>query len=343
MTQKIDLVNIGLIIASFVLALLLPVRLFLFSYAVLGPLHYMTEIGWLEKRNYFSKKKSDIWILIVLCLVLSIGFVSEFLVGSNVDPTDSGSGWIHSLASLNQNIAPGVIFFAFAAALSFVFLKSDKKRYLAVAAAAVLALFVHQFSTTSVIFGVYVPTIVHVSLFTAVFMLYGALKSKSQLGYVSVALFVIGCIAIFWIDVPRESVSTDPGELQILLDSTFIHLGASLAQFFGLTGHGDDYLLMTKIGLQMQMLFAFCYTYHYLNWFSKTKVINWHEVSRRWQIITAFVWVVSIALYWIDYKVAFLALFFLSMLHVFLEFPLNGLSFVGVFQELKSRMRFDKT
>jgi hypothetical protein len=27
-------------------------------------------------------------------------------------------------------------------------------------------------------------------------------------------------------------------------------------------------------------LIAFAYQYHYLNWFSKTSIIKWHEVTR---------------------------------------------------------------
>ena len=45
MTKKIDLLNIGLIALSLIIAIMLPFRLFSFSYAILGPLHYLTEIN----------------------------------------------------------------------------------------------------------------------------------------------------------------------------------------------------------------------------------------------------------------------------------------------------------
>ncbi|HXC03890.1 MAG TPA: hypothetical protein VNZ86_04010, partial [Bacteroidia bacterium] len=78
------------------------------------------------------------------------------------------------------------------------------------------------------------------------------------------------------------------------------------------------------------------YTYHYLNWFSKTTVIQWHKISKLRMGIIAALWAVSVALYRYDYKVGFNWLFLLSVMHVFLEFPLNHTSFVGIFRETKN-------
>ena len=64
-TRKTDYINIALMIAAAILAFNLPFELFLFSYAILGPLHYLTEIGWLHQRNYFATGKRDYFILIL--------------------------------------------------------------------------------------------------------------------------------------------------------------------------------------------------------------------------------------------------------------------------------------
>jgi hypothetical protein len=82
----------------------------------------------------------------------------------------------------------------------------------------------------------------------------------------------------------------------------------------------------------IQRFIAFAYTYHYLNWFSKTNIIRWHKVPKRWLYTALGLWVSSIALYIYDYKTGFLALFFLSIMHVFLEFPLNYQSLVQIRQ-----------
>ena len=49
-SDKINYLNIGLMMISVVVAFFVPFELFLFSYAVLGPAHYLTEISWLHER-----------------------------------------------------------------------------------------------------------------------------------------------------------------------------------------------------------------------------------------------------------------------------------------------------
>ena len=68
-TKTVDLINIGLMIISCIAAYLLPFELFLFSYAILGPLHYLTEISWLHRRDYFVNGKWDYLIFIPLTLL----------------------------------------------------------------------------------------------------------------------------------------------------------------------------------------------------------------------------------------------------------------------------------
>src|SRR5207237_1302776 len=60
-------INIGLMIVSCMISFFVPFELFLFSYGVLGPLHYLTEIGWLHKKNYFTRGKYDFVFLVALC------------------------------------------------------------------------------------------------------------------------------------------------------------------------------------------------------------------------------------------------------------------------------------
>jgi len=81
-------------------------------------------------------------------------------------------------------------------------------------------------------------------------------------------------------------------------------------------------------------LIAYAYTYHYLNWFSKTSVIRWHEVSK--PRITAIValWLLSVGLYAVNYRIGVIALYCLSFMHVFLEFPLNHVTFIGIGREV---------
>ena len=87
---------------------------------------------------------------------------------------------------------------------------------------------------------------------------------------------------------------------------------------------------------------AFAYTYHYLNWFSKTKVIGWHRVPKARFVAVIVIWLMSIALYLYDYQLGFRWLFLLSFAHVLLEFPLNHQSFIGIGREIKLRITGEK-
>jgi hypothetical protein len=82
---------------------------------------------------------------------------------------------------------------------------------------------------------------------------------------------------------------------------------------------------------------AFAYTYHYLNWFSKTGIIRWHEIGRARMASIGALWVGSVALYAYDYGLGLAALFFLSVTHVFLEFPLDARTAVDVFTGMRHR------
>jgi len=84
-------------------------------------------------------------------------------------------------------------------------------------------------------------------------------------------------------------------------------------------------------------LIAFAYLYHYLNWFSKTSIIKWHETTRTRAAGIAGVWIGAGLAYLYDYRLGFGILYIMSMLHVFLEFPLNHQTLVEIGKTLRSR------
>jgi uncharacterized membrane protein YidH (DUF202 family) len=71
---QIDNLNIGLIIFSAILAFNYPLEIFIFSFAILGPLHYLTEISWLDKKDYFTKSSKRIWLWIGIVFSVIIVF-----------------------------------------------------------------------------------------------------------------------------------------------------------------------------------------------------------------------------------------------------------------------------
>src|SRR3974390_1112593 len=75
-THGIDILNFFLIWFTLVLALRWPFQLFLFSYIVIGPWHYLTEINWLDKQKYFLQSKDSrlfLWSMAGLVLLLTAG------------------------------------------------------------------------------------------------------------------------------------------------------------------------------------------------------------------------------------------------------------------------------
>ena len=357
-TIGIDYINIGLMLFSCALAFVLPFELFLFSYAVLGPLHYLTEISWLHKRNYFSMKGRDWWILYATgILILFFTFFSElaiWMAGPDVtnirDLYRVSPGMAKAAIWMSQHTT-GLTFFAFGSALIMILVKSRAMR---LGAYAILALVGYGLSENFgnsganprffyLLFAIFVPTLIHVFLFTAAFMLYGALKSNSKVGLASVGVLGL-CAASFFVFRP-EGMHLISNYTKSSYDASFYSLNVEVLRILvpsQVLANGrlvessmlSNLVYSSHWGIVITRFIAFAYTYHYLNWFSKTKIIRWHEVPKAWLISVFVLWGLSIALYAYSYQVGLMALYFLSFLHVFLEFPLNWVSFKGIGEEL---------
>lgn len=323
-TKKIDVLNIGLIILSLAIAIAIPFKLFLFAYAVLGPLHYLTEINWLDKKNYFVSDRKWMVPAILGAVVITIGIIVKTLPDMVEDITHKGK----LVATLGDPIVKSADEIMLSLFLFSVYLIIGKKlinHFVGLLVSIGLSILICNFiPPAELMVAVFLPTIVHVFVFTMLFMLYGAIKSKSTPGYLSVVLL----LAVPWI---ISSKSIDPLSYQLTSEtwstfqaSTFHHVNATIAY---LMGHKGEYNIQTALGLKIQIFIAFAYTYHYLNWFSKTSIIQWNkQLTRKGWIMVISIWLASIVLYWYDYKLGFLALLLLSFVHVFLEFPLNYVS-----------------
>lgn len=320
-SDKINYLNTGLIIVSCIIAFFLPFELFLFSYGVLGPLHYLTEIGWLHKKNYFTKGKFDFVFLVVICaLLFYFGFVN---------PTK------------DMSLIGDLILFAFFISLIFAFIKDWLYRIVLMALALIVVGIFNNFGEYYIWVGVFLPTIVHVFLFTWIFMLYGVLKEKSKSGFLSVIVMLLCGISFFVIQPKGLSYTVTEyvkGSYQM-----FDQLNFYLINIFHLDNlqNASD-IFTSNAGFVIMRFIAFSYTYHYLNWFSKTSVIKWHLVAKRTLFLTLIIWLLSVGLYIYDYNLGLKALFFLSFLHVFLEFPLNFVSFTGIGKELNAIFKMNK-
>lgn len=313
----LDWINTGLMVVAWGAALVAPFHLFLFAYAVLGPLHYATEISWLHDRGYFLNVTAirKWWlVLVAVAMVLLIyGFVMTDLLGKPVPPKyEVGMVYLvlvtAGLAQFVRRASIGAGLFAVACLL--IAALSEQRGFF------VLAYFL--------------VTIIHVLIFTAAFVLYGAMKTGSRSGLLSLAVFaacVAGCVLV---SIPTVMASSDAR----LAYRTFEPLNVQLALLAGQPGAA---VYDSDTGLAIMRLIAFAYTYHYLNWFSKTSIIGWHQVPTSRALAIGLFWIASIGLYMTSYSMGLAVLYAASLLHVLLEFPLNIHTAAGIGQLAWSR------
>jgi hypothetical protein len=329
-TERLDVVNIGLMLLSCCVAIILPFELFLFSYAILGPLHYLTEISWLHDKRYYTKGKYDAVFLLIIGLLITVAFFNS----------------VHRLEmDLPANFSTQLAWIGLLSALIFVLVKNNFYRI----AGLVLIIISSQIATHFWIFlSVFLPTLIHVYIFTGLFMLYGALKSRSRVGILSVVILALCPVLLY--SVYPDTVFfkvTDYGKEAYIggekgVGFFSMHIQSLISLFdFNPEGKTMNYWLETvfnsKAGILLARFIAFAYTYHYLNWFSKTRIIQWHKVPKsRFALVVVF-WIISIGLYISNYALGLQWLFFLSYLHVLLEFPLNYTSVIGIGKSVQER------
>jgi hypothetical protein len=226
------------------LAYFLPFETFLFAYAFLGPLHYLTEISWLHDRNYFSKGKYDFVVLLVIGVLLSYAaFAKDF--GINVDFYES---------FVEANLFDKLIVFALFSAILFALVENI---FVKIVSIFLLFVFIsgwlaperadaNRASTTVFALTSLVPTLIHVYVFTGLFMLYGALKSRSKTGLLSIVTFILfPIILVFYAPVETKSnFISDYGKKAYYADGEgFFYTNVSILDHFKLT---DDPLLTNK-------------------------------------------------------------------------------------------------
>ncbi len=315
---QLDTFNFFLIGVSLVAAIYFPFELFILAYAILGPLHYVTEINWLDKKGYFIKRKNHAWILVFLTAIIAIPYML-WEIGTLKEVFDE-SHWIYQLKSIAATFA----LTALVTAIAMVFTKNLKVVLLTAVLAFTAGFFLENVLFFAVVTGGLLPTIIHVFLFTILFMLYGAMKSKSKVGYASVLFIVLVPIIIYYLPIEARGFSVDPYFSETFNASKLYNINWATGWILGVFEQNPRYPMTSEIAIRIQVFIAFAYTYHYLNWFSKTTVIGWHKIiTKKKLILILAVWIVSISIYFYNYLMGFLILVFLSYLHVLMEFPLN--------------------
>lgn len=335
--RSVDQLNIGLILLSLFLAYQLPFALFLYAYAILGPLHYLTEINWLSSRRYFVKDKWWFGLVLGLCALLVL---PKFFIEPHFPSLLSTGGLKEALLTLSF-WSNGIIFLLLA--LSLIILATPHRRYrLPLAGAAVvLAYFFNTAPQYGIVIGLLVPTLIHVYLFTFFFMVFGALKSQSKWGFAAAGCLLLVPLVIVLLPVDPLAYRFPSFIQRTYAENGFYHTPILLSKFLGLSTQADyqfaDFFRSALI-VKLQIFIAFAYIYHYLNWFSKTTVIGWHkQLSTPRALWIIGLWLTMTGLFLWNYRIGFYVALFFSFLHVFLEFPLNWVSIRAVLGRLVPR------
>jgi hypothetical protein len=299
--NRINYYNILAMFAASCVALIIPFELVLLSYAILGPAHYLTEISWLKNRQFFTLKKYD-YLLIIAVVLISL---------------------------LLRLPYANIVFYAFGLSFILLVIKGNISRLLAFCMLIIAGYFLLTNNILRTIFGLYVPTLIHVYIFTGAFILFGALKDKIVSGYIAFIVFLLCPVLL---SVLFTSYHSAPAAWAISNYDYFGRINATTLRNPAIN------VFTSQTSIILTRLIAFAYTYHYINWFSKTRIINWHRISVTRTVIITLIWIASVALYFYDYRLGFKWLFMLSLVHVILEFPLNHRSFIGIGKELKGRL-----
>ena len=234
--DKINYLNIGLMLVTMVLAYYFPFETFLLAYAFLGPLHYLTEISWLHDRQYFTKGKYDFIPLLLIGIALSYAAFAK----------DAGFDMDFYNTFVELGLFDKLLVLALFSSLLFAFVKN-----LPVKIFSILFLFIfisgwfsednkemNQSSTTVFALTSLLPTLIHVYVFTGLFMLFGALKSRSKTGLMSVGAFIIlPIILIFVVPVKSKTnyISAYGKEAYYAGGDGFFYTNVSIMDHFNLT------------------------------------------------------------------------------------------------------------
>jgi len=284
-----DAIHLGLLLLALAAAYLVPFELLLLAYVVLGPAHYFTEISWLHDRSYYLPHRGIAVVLAIVAVVMAL--VSD---ASWFGFAMWGALVACAMLAATTSAIESMLLFMMAIALSAIMYSSG--------------------SSLAVI-GILIPTLIHVSLFTLIFMMLGAYRSGSRVQAMLVVVY-LAAIAVILLLPPTAEIRI--ASFARFGQDHFGNVGPALGRLFGVPGLALD--------TRLTSLLAFVYTYHYLNWFIKADVIRWTAVPKARLAAMAAASAASTALYFYDYGFGFTFLLAVSLIHVLLEFPLNSLA-----------------
>ncbi len=287
-TKQIDYLNIGLMLLTTTLAFVWPLEQLFFANLLLAPVHYLTELAWLERRNFFVERRRDI---VVLFVIGGFWFVSFVLIQLKNYP--AAHEWYQGLRGyfffplldLIRISNASFMFMAFVYAFCLV-IKDLRWQLVVIASFALVSLLAEPI----VLFlGVVLGSVIHTYFFTGAFILSGALKNRSVPGLVSVGIFLLCGLSFMASEFfPQQFSGLDFYWQRNMGNASTVRLVVDNlvgALYTGEAPLTDELLTTSQLGVAVVRFLSFMYAYHYLNWFSKTTVIKWHQIDRRATVV----------------------------------------------------------
>ena len=284
---------------SAVAAALAPLPVFLLAFMLLGPIHYLTEIVWLQSKNFYFREGvlAPRWYALI-AIALAIATTIDHFHGGFVGVWTICTLVVISISVLIQN------------------------RWM-LASIAIAALVVKLFApSAALLVAVVVPTILHVFVFTWFFMVSGAIRTRNTrfVQWVNPALLLI--IPVLLLRLPMHYGLQNARWLN-MEHLSFEHVHYYAARHLHRPWVLDGTLLADPVVAAILRVFAFTYTFHYLNWFGKAELLEWHKIPGRTWTVIGIIYAVLMAISWWNFTAGFLLVNFFSLLHVLLEFPLD--------------------
>ena len=241
-------------------------------------IHYLTELNWINKNNYLVNGKKWVWIFIFLSLLILIPSLLNLPIVSDFEDYLV----INNLSKFFNRIRNELILMMFLFAIGLVLFKKWQHLLLSLLVSLISGFIIVKYIPFSyIIVGLFLPTIIHVYLFALVFMISGNSNNKTKEGLTGIVRLPVCPIVILGTHIIPSDYVLSAHTKTSYLTSTFSILSSYLAKILS-PSEKEKFYFLSEIGIKLQIFIAFCYTYHYLNWFSKTSITGWSKsLSKR--------------------------------------------------------------
>ncbi|QJP34044.1 hypothetical protein F0365_06305 [Nonlabens sp. Ci31] len=120
-------------------------------------------------------------------------------------------------------------------AIAYQFVSSKASWIITIVLTILGALLLKNVEQYRLLIGMFVPTVIHVYLFTLIFMLYGAKKSNSRYGYISMIVALTIPVLIINLKIAPDAYLFNDSWKEAFLENDFHVLPVVLSKYLGIT------------------------------------------------------------------------------------------------------------